>query len=161
MRKNILRPLTMALAVVLGTSACVSGGSFKKRNAEIDSQIAELKSAQEKTDQFVMNDKRLNEALEVGNRVDAIEKKVADMQRQLEDFQTTWDTALREYKSTLDTNIQTFEKINSQRNAKSNQLIQTAIQKQIDAVDALRGDLQKIQSELRVLAPETTGQDAK
>ncbi|MCC7393129.1 hypothetical protein IT571_12315 [Candidatus Sumerlaeota bacterium] len=161
MRKNILRPLTMALAVVLGTTACVSGGSFKKRNAEIDSQIAELKSAQEKTDQFVMNDKRLNEALEVGNRVDAIEKKVADMQRQLEDFQTTWDTALREYKSTLDTNIQTFEKINSQRNAKSNQLIQTAIQKQIDAVDALRGDLQKIQSELRVLAPETTGQDAK
>ena len=161
MKKNILRPLTMALAVVLGTTACVSGGSFKKRNAEIDSQIAELKSAQEKTDQFVMNDKRLNEALEVGNRVDAIEKKVADMQRQLEDFQTIWDTALREYKSTLDTNIQTFEKINSQRNAKSNQLIQTAIQKQIDAVDALRGDLQKIQSELRVLAPETTGQDAK
>ncbi|HMZ52056.1 MAG TPA: hypothetical protein PKH51_02695 [Candidatus Sumerlaeota bacterium] len=161
MKKNILRPLTMTLAVLLGTTACVSGGSFKKRNAEVDSQIAELKSAQEKTDQFVMNDKRLNEALEVGNRVDAIEKKVADMQRQLEDFQTTWDTALREYKSTLDTNIQTFEKINSQRNAKSNQLIQTAIQKQIDAVDALRGDLQKIQSELRVLAPETTGQDAK
>lgn len=161
MKKNILRPLTMTLAVLLGTTACVSGGSFKKRNAEVDSQIAELKSAQEKTDQFVMNDKRLNEALEVGNRVDAIEKKVADMQRQLEDFQTTWDTALREYKYTLDTNIQTFEKINSQRNAKSNQLIQTAIQKQIDAVDALRGDLQKIQSELRVLAPETTGQDAK
>ncbi|MCC6546905.1 hypothetical protein IT570_07025 [Candidatus Sumerlaeota bacterium] len=158
MKKLHLPSAVTASVMLVAASGCVSSGTYKKGTADLEAQITAVKEAQEKTEQFVMNDKRLNEALEVGNRVDEIEKKVADMQRQLENFQTTWDTALREYKTTLNNDVQTFERINSQRNAKTNQLVQTAIQKQIDAFDALRTDLQKLQGELRVLAPETTGQ---
>jgi DNA repair exonuclease SbcCD ATPase subunit len=157
--------LGFAAAALVYTTGCVSSGKLNSTVAPLQSQIGELqkqneelKGKTEKLDAFVTNDLRLGEALEVGRRVDSIEKKVADLQRQLDEFQTNWDQALREHKTLVETDVKTFERINNQRNAKSNQMMQTSVEKQIQALDQLRSELQKIQSELRVIAPETTGE---
>lgn len=160
--KHIAAAALLATATMM-TTACVSSGQLDQKIAPLQTQLNEMQSEQKaikeqqaKTDAFITNDLRLGEAIEVGQRVDRIEKSVADLQRKIDEFQNTWDSALREHRSLVDNEMKTFERINSGRNQKTNQLVMTSIQRQIDAIDALKQQLVRLQSDLRIQAPETT-----